>query len=94
MLKFVLENDPFCHAIETLGENVKPGADALKQTSKAIIYGIYVQCNTMHQHYRGMQYKHCLTTDIIELPHVTIAPFYTPGECTTKVSSGTDALKV
>ena len=34
------------------------------------------------------------STYITELPHVTIARFYTSGECTTNVSSGTDALKV
>ena len=35
---FSWKNYPFCHAMDTLGENVQPGADALKQTLKAINY--------------------------------------------------------
>ena len=36
-IETLLENDPFCHVMETLGENFTPGADALKQTLKVII---------------------------------------------------------
>ena len=42
LLKLLLENDPFCHAMETLGMNVKPGVDAMNQTMKAIIYVICI----------------------------------------------------
>ena len=41
MLKLLLENGPLCHAM-SLGQNAKPGADALKQTLKAITYVICI----------------------------------------------------
>ena len=65
-----------CHG---LGENVTPGADALKAI-------IYVICRMQHN-------ASAVHQNITELPHVTITPFYTSGECTTKVSSGTYAGK-
>ena len=89
VLKLLLENYPFCHAKETLGDNVKLGADALKQTLKAIIYGICI----MQHNASVLTWYAVQTIDITELPHVTIAPFYTSGEYTAKVSSGTDAWK-
>ena len=55
------------------GENVKPGADALKQTLKALTYVI---CIMQHNASALMWYAVHVPVDITELPHVTIAPLY------------------
>ena len=61
-----------CHGF---GENVKPGADALKQTLKAITYVICImQHNATQCISTNMVYS--ASTGITELPHVTISPFY------------------
>ena len=90
VLKLLLGNDPFCHDMETLGENVKPDDDALKQTLKAIIYVICI----MQHNASALTWYAVQTRYITELPHVTIAPLYTSGECTNNVLSGTNAQKV
>ena len=36
MFKLLLENDAFCHAMETLGENFEPGIKTLNHAEKAI----------------------------------------------------------
>ena len=74
-----------CHG---LGENVKPGADALKQTLKAITYVI-----CMMQHNASALTWYAVHQQVSpKRPHVTISPFYV--RRVTKVSSGTDAWTV
>ena len=67
MSKLLLENGPLCHAM-AFGENVKLGADALKQTLT------YVIC--IMQHNASALTWCSASTGITELPHVTITPFY------------------
>ena len=58
-----------CHGF---GENVKPGADALKQTLKAITYVI-----CMMQHNASALTWYAVHQQVSpKRPHVTISPFY------------------
>ena len=75
-----------CHGF---GENVKPGADALKQTLKAITYVICIM-----QHNASALTWYTVHQQVS--PNCPMSQYHhsTSGECTAKVSSGTDAWKV
>ena len=75
-----------CHGF---GENVKPGADALKQTFKAITYVICIM-----QHHASALTWYAVHQQVSANCPMSQYHHSTSGECTTKVSSGTDAWKV
>ena len=75
-----------CHGF---GENGKPGADALKQTLKAITYVICImQHNASALTWYAVHQQVSPNCPMSQLHHST------SGEFTTKMSSGTDSWKV
>ena len=66
-MKLLVDNDEYCQAMQTLGENFEPDAETLTQTEKAICHMYHsAQCSNTND-VRSQKWNR-QTTDITKLP--------------------------